>query len=91
MQTIYFWRHTDPRTGRRQRTRYRLGEAEARQRLIEPERIEESAMTVAPVAVTPSGHWRSGLAMNEDGAMVRSLPCPGVRELPPGDEPGPAA
>jgi hypothetical protein len=75
MHTIYFWRHTDPRTCRRTRTRYRMDEESARQRLIDPERIDEGAMTVTPLSVTPSGHWRCGLVRNADGAMVPG-PCP---------------
>jgi hypothetical protein len=70
MHTIYFWHYTDERTGRRKRTRYRMGEAEARQRLIEPERIEEGAMVVSPATITPGGHWCSGLVRRDDGALV---------------------
>jgi hypothetical protein len=70
MHTIYLWHHTDERTGRRRRTRYRMDEAQAKQRLIDPQRIDESAMVVTPVTVMPSGHWRCGLVMNENGAMV---------------------
>lgn len=68
--TIYIWLHTDRMTGKRRRTRHRLPEDEARARLIDPEPVPGSEMTVEPAASTPAGHWRSGLVLREDGAMV---------------------
>lgn len=41
----YFWVHTDD-WGRRRRTNYKLSEAEARDRLRDPERVEWSAETI---------------------------------------------
>lgn len=70
METIFFWHHNDPITGRRRRTRYRLTEAEAQVRLIDPVRIDDGALAVEPAATTPSGVWRSGLVAperDEDG------------------------
>jgi hypothetical protein len=67
MATLYFWLHTV--RGKRQRTRYRLSEADAT-RLVEPVRVQEGALEVAPVGVAPAGTWASGLVRREDGAMV---------------------
>ena len=72
MHTVYPWRHTDSRSGRRIKTRYRLSEDDARQRLIDPERIDASAEAVEPVTTTLGGHQRSGLVQREDGALVAS-------------------
>jgi hypothetical protein len=68
MDTHYFWRCTDAITGRRYTTRWRMTEAEARARLIEPERIEYGALTVEP---STAGHsMSSGLVRRADGAMM---------------------
>jgi hypothetical protein len=72
METIYFWRCTSAVTGKRYSTRWRCTEAEARERLIDPERIECGAIEVQPVTSTPGGHWRSGLEPRHDGAMVQA-------------------
>ena len=70
MHTIYLWRHTDPLTGKRRSTRHRLTEDEARAKLIDPVRIESSAMVIE---LTPHGvGWclPSGLVRGTDGAML---------------------
>lgn len=61
MTIAYFWIHTDRRTGKRRRTRYRLTEADALVRLLEPVRVDDGALPVEPVAIVPSGVWVSGL------------------------------
>lgn len=46
---LYFFRHTCPRTARRLTTRWRLSEADARERLVAPEAVPGSGLEVAPV------------------------------------------
>ncbi len=59
-------------TGRRYTTRWRCIEAEARERLIDPERIEYGALAVEPIT---EGHsMPSGLAPRADGAMMPADP-----------------
>ena len=69
METIYFWRFTSPMTGKRYTIRWRMTEVEARERLIDPERIESGALPVGPI--TGGGHsMPSGLVRRADGAMT---------------------
>lgn len=70
METLCFWLHLDPRTGKRRRTRYRLSEAEARAQLVEPEQVQGGELTVEPTTPAPAGTWVSGLVRREDGAML---------------------
>jgi hypothetical protein len=77
--TIYFWWHTCPRSGKRRRTRYRLSADEARQRLLEPVRIDQDALTVEPAAITRGGHWRSGLV----AGVAQGLAADPAPECPP--------
>jgi hypothetical protein len=84
--TICFWWHTCPRSGKRRRTRYRLSAEEARQRLLEPVRIDHDALTVEPAAITRGGHWRSGLVAGAaQGLAADPDPeCPpSVPSMPP--------
>ena len=79
MEMTYFWRCTSLITGKRYTTRWRMTEVEARERLIDPERIEYGALAVGPI--TGGGHsMPSGLVRRADGAMMppgaTSSPCP---------------
>lgn len=64
--TLYFWTYTCTLTGKRRRTRYRLSEADAKVRLIDPVRVEFDSLTIEPLATTLGGHWRSGLAPDDE-------------------------
>lgn len=92
--TIYFWTYTCTRTGKRRRTRYRLTEDVARERLLDPVRIEHDALTIESAPITLGGHWVSGLVPPDESAGVAasagqaegcectsdpsSSPCPGA-------------
>jgi hypothetical protein len=68
MQVVFFWRCTNPLTGRRYTTRWRMTEAEARERLIDPEPVEHGALTVEPIV---GGHsMPAGLVRRDDGALM---------------------
>ena len=75
MTMTYFWRCTNPITGKRYRTRWHLTEEEARERLLDPERIEYGALAVEPIT---GGHsMPSGLVRRADGAMMSPDAAPG--------------
>ena len=68
MPMTYFWRCTSEITGRRYTTRWRCTEADALERLIDPERVEHGALAVEPIT---AGHsMPSGLVRRADGAMM---------------------
>jgi hypothetical protein len=68
METLYFWRCASDVTGRRYTTRYRLSEADARSRLIAPERIDYGALAAVPI--TSRHAMPSGLVQRADGVFM---------------------
>jgi len=75
MQTIELWRyrHRDPITGKRVATRYVLTDDEARERLVDPQRIEGSCeVRSVPEART---EWdMTGAFRNQPGSTGEKKP-----------------